>query len=279
MHHRFQLPFFHSASYRIQRKRIKPIAQGVVRCKTPETFSLPAVSFRALLELFRSDKALPEIQQASKPTLYTDFFQRKLFIAWRNLNLSVCPILTMLFKLLFPGVVFHELAHYLACVLVGVRVYSVRLFDSREAFVQHASPNAWQSLAITLAPFLLNNLLGVWLVFFANDLLRELNFFALLPYWLSISLVFHSFPSSRDAMNSFDAARAACLRRLKRGSFLSRAAWLALTPVLFIPVLLLTGMLLVFDKSNLLKAAWVFLAVLFALQPQALISSINNIFI
>ena len=185
----------------------------------------------------------------------------------------------MFFKLLFPGVIFHELSHYLACVFFGVKVYSTRLFDSNEAYIQHAKPNAWQAFAISIAPFVVNNFLGVWLLLFANDLLVSKNLVALLFYWLAISFIFHSFPSDTDAMNSFNAAKGSFLKRINRGSIFSRLAWLVVTPFIFIPVLLITGLLLVFDKSNFLKAGWLFVVFWTALQPYGFATFINNIFI
>ncbi len=185
----------------------------------------------------------------------------------------------MLFRLLFPGVIFHELAHYLACVIFGVKVFSTRLFDSQEAFIQHAKPNTWQAFAISIAPFAMNNLLAVWLLSLANDFVLLLNPLAIVLYWLAISLAFHSFPSDTDAMNAFNAAKDSCLNHLRRGSTPMRITWLALTPIIFLPTLFLTGLLLLFDKSTFLKAAWVFLVVWTALQPSQPILFINNIFI
>ena len=182
----------------------------------------------------------------------------------------------MLFRLLFPGVIFHELAHYLACVIFGVKVFSTRLFDSREAFVQHAKPNAWQAIGISIAPFALNNILAAWLLFLANDFVAAANPAAIVFYWLAVSLAFHSFPSDTDAMNAFNATKESCLNHLKAGSIPKRIAWLALTPIIFLPTLFLTGLLLLFDKSAFLKIAWVFIVVWTALQPPQLILFINN---
>ena len=183
----------------------------------------------------------------------------------------------MLFKLLFPGVIFHELAHYLACIIFGVKVFSTRLFDLQEAFVQHAKPNAWQAIGISIAPFALNNILAVWMLFLANDFVAASNPVAIILYWLAISFSFHSFPSDTDAMNAFNAAKESCLNHLRNGSAPKRIAWLVLTPIIFLPTLFLTGVLLLFDKSAFLKAAWVFIVVWTALQPPQLISFINSV--
>jgi len=185
----------------------------------------------------------------------------------------------MLFTILFPGVIVHELAHYFACVLLGVKVYSAKLFDSNEAFVQHANPSAWQALVISIAPFALNNLLGMWLLFYAVEFSAVNILFGLVFGWLAFALLFHSFPSQQDAMNAFNAAKHACLRRIKQGSFSKRLLWAVLTPLVFIPVLLLTGFLLVLDKSDGLKLVWVFAVIAFALMPAALSSLVNNTFI
>ena len=183
----------------------------------------------------------------------------------------------MLFKLLFPGVIFHELAHYLACIIFGVEVFSTRLFDSQEAFIQHAKPNAWQAVGISIAPFALNNLLAVWLLLLANDFVAAMNPIAIVFYWLAIALAFHSFPSDTDAINAFNAVKESCVNHLRVGSTRKKFAWLLLTPFIFLPSLFLTGLLLLFDKSAFLKIAWVFIVVWTALQPSQLILFINSV--
>lgn len=185
----------------------------------------------------------------------------------------------MLFKLLFPGVIFHELSHYLACIVAGVKVHNVRLFGFKEAFVQHEVPTAGKSIAITLAPFALNNLLGIWLLFFAHELLLAQSIISIFFYWISISFIFHSFPSTQDAMNSFNATKSFFIGKITKGKARSRLAWLIISPVVFIPVLLLTGLLLVIDSFQVLKVVWLLLAIAFTMQPGPLLHLINNLFI
>ncbi len=185
----------------------------------------------------------------------------------------------MLFRLLFPGVIFHELAHYIACIFVGVEVHKVKLFDLKEAYVQHAAPGGRQSIAITLAPFALNNILGLWLLFYAHEFWAAQSILAIPFYWLSVSLIFHSFPSVQDAMNAFNAVKSSCLKRIREGTMLSRLAWALASIVIFIPVLMLTGAILVIDKIPSLQLVWLGLVILFSAYPQAAISLINNLFI
>jgi hypothetical protein len=64
----------------------------------------------------------------------------------------------LLYLLVFPGTVVHELSHYLACLLLGVRVHEVRLFAPQAngvlGWVAHERPDPLRRVLIALAPFL-----------------------------------------------------------------------------------------------------------------------------
>jgi hypothetical protein len=163
----------------------------------------------------------------------------------------------------FPGIVFHELSHYLACVLVGVKVKEVRLFDSEEAFVRHDIPRAWQSPVISIAPFVVGTILGLELLVFAFELISRMFLLSVLFYWLGFSIILFSFPSRIDAMNTFDIVTGSLKKRIVRGSIFSRFLWLVLSPFIFFPLVFLSGFFLLFDKSSALRFVWaVFLFVL-----------------
>ena len=105
----------------------------------------------------------------------------------------------------FPGMIFHELSHLIACLLFGVKVRKVKFFGLNEAYVVHEQPGAAKSVVITLAPFLLGNFIALSLFALSyNQLFFERNFFGFVFLWLAFSLVMYSFPSNQDAKNTFD---------------------------------------------------------------------------
>jgi len=63
----------------------------------------------------------------------------------------------LLYLLVFPGTVIHELSHYLACLLTGVRVREVRLFspqkDGSVGWVLSDPADPLRRTLIALAPF------------------------------------------------------------------------------------------------------------------------------
>lgn len=174
----------------------------------------------------------------------------------------------------FPGTIFHELAHYLACVLVGVKVQDVKLFDVREAYVEHEISNPWQAIIISTAPFLVGNAVGFLLLQLAGDLFLAADFLAIVFYWLAISLIFYSFPSKADAMNAFNSVLQFYKNKLFSGKIISRLIWFLLLPFIFLPLVILTGLLLVFDYSHFLKLLWLLALLFISLQ-----GSVANIFI
>ncbi|ERJ07404.1 hypothetical protein HLRTI_000446 [Halorhabdus tiamatea SARL4B] len=69
---------------------------------------------------------------------------------------------------LAPGVIIHELAHYLACKGTDVPVQEVAFFrfGSPPGYVKHAIPRSYtKRIVITMAPFLLNT--GIAIALFA----------------------------------------------------------------------------------------------------------------
>ncbi|MDD5147997.1 MAG: M50 family metallopeptidase [Candidatus ainarchaeum sp.] len=166
-------------------------------------------------------------------------------------------------QVFFPGIVFHELSHYLACVLVGVNVKEVKLFDPEEAFVRHGIPRAWQSPIISIAPFVIGTILGLELLVFAAQSFARMLPVSILFYWLGFSIILFSFPSKVDAMNTFNIVTASLKKRIVHGSIASRFLWLLVSPLIFFPIVFLSGFFLLFDASSILRFAWtIFLFVL-----------------
>ncbi|MBN2099112.1 MAG: DUF3267 domain-containing protein [Dehalococcoidia bacterium] len=108
--------------------------------------------------------------------------------------------------LTFPGVIIHELAHVLCCLLTGTRVIKVRLFrfGNPAGYVIHEHPSsAWKTILIGVGPFFVNTVLGL-VIALSAFLLRgdghmdSATAFAVL-IWLAVSIAMHSFPSKGDA--------------------------------------------------------------------------------
>lgn len=98
-----------------------------------------------------------------------------------------------------PGVVTHELSHYLTCKLFRVPVYDVRLFGfgERAGYVEHAVPRSYtKRLLIALAPLAVNLALGIF-AFWAGTRLR--GAYTVVALYLGFVVVAHSLPSSVDA--------------------------------------------------------------------------------
>jgi uncharacterized integral membrane protein len=131
--------------------------------------------------------------------------------------------------LLAPGVVLHELAHHLFCLLTGVRVRRVVYFrlGNPAGFVVHDEPTLYrQVLAVAAGPFILNSATAV--VLFNQALhsavqaaspAQHLLTVALTGLGLSIAL--QAFPSRIDAANLITSSN----RHLMRGNPLALAGY------------------------------------------------------
>lgn len=98
--------------------------------------------------------------------------------------------------IMFPGVLFHELAHYLACLLVGVKVTRFNVsIRHQSGFVQHTVPNSiTKSIFIAIAP----GLLALLAAFLLIQYYSPSNYLDLLKYVLIFIILYNSFPSKED---------------------------------------------------------------------------------
>lgn len=119
-----------------------------------------------------------------------------------------------------PGVMLHELAHHLFCVLTGVKVHKVVYFrrGNPAGFVIHEEPEFYrQILAVAAGPVILNSTASVVLL---NLGLRQaaraddaLGFCAAaLMMWLGVSAALQAVPSRADATNLFRSSNYHLLR-------------------------------------------------------------------
>ena len=114
-----------------------------------------------------------------------------------------------------PGIVLHELAHRLACLVVGVPVQSVAYFQltGPPGYVRHATPARWSTTAvIALAPLATNVTVAAVLVEFSLAIYTATGISAVaaggLLWWVAIAAVVHSLPSTTDLSTVWAATTA-----------------------------------------------------------------------
>lgn len=164
----------------------------------------------------------------------------------------------------FPGVVLHELSHYVACILTGVKVFRVKFFSLRgPAYVVHARPNVWQGIIISTAPFFIGAAFGIWLLTNGNSLIGVQNLLSIFFYWLGISVLYFSFPSSADARNAFNGLIGFYGHKIfGKNSVFSKFFWTLTLPFIFLPFIAVVGILLLFNFSPILRSLWVLFCVI-----------------
>jgi hypothetical protein len=113
--------------------------------------------------------------------------------------------------LTFPGIVVHELAHLIACRLVGVYIHDYKLFTLNDkthvGYVAHAkSKQVYKQFIIGMAPsFVPIFIFGL----FRLVPVEQYNFneySKLMLDWLYISILIHTLPSESDSDNVWKAA-------------------------------------------------------------------------
>jgi hypothetical protein len=112
--------------------------------------------------------------------------------------------------LTFPGVVVHEFAHLLFCVLTGTRVAKVCFFrfGNPAGYVIHERPaSTWAHILIGVGPLFVNTALGLAGGLAADPLAAAAGawwaYYAVL--WVAVSVAMHSFPSTGDARSIWGA--------------------------------------------------------------------------
>jgi len=104
-----------------------------------------------------------------------------------------------------PGIVLHELAHRLTCLLAGIPVESVAYLQltGPPGYVQHATPSRWSTTAlIALAPLAGNVAVAAVLVEYSLATYTGSGIDAVatgvLLWWIAVAALIHSLPSSTD---------------------------------------------------------------------------------
>lgn len=99
-----------------------------------------------------------------------------------------------------PGVMIHELSHALFCVLSGVKIKKIRLFQFGRiaGYVEHEEPTKfYQSVLVSFGPLIINSLLS--LVCFARLIPPFNNWQPWALLWLGLAIGLHAIPSTGDA--------------------------------------------------------------------------------
>ncbi|MCD6414539.1 MAG: hypothetical protein J7L23_02835 [Candidatus Diapherotrites archaeon] len=162
----------------------------------------------------------------------------------------------------FPGVLFHEFSHMLACLFVGAKVTRIG-FRS----VTHHRTGPWRGFFISFAPFLFGSLTAILLLWVAQTGLK--HWFALdslglatmlIFYWLGFSIAVFCFPSEKDARNAMGI-----LFEFYLDSLLLKEGWLkwlfcvvTLIPI-FAPMAFLASLMLFFSRVKGLGLLWAIL--------------------
>ena len=113
----------------------------------------------------------------------------------------------------FPGVIVHEAAHQLMCRLTNTPVLKVCYFrvGNPAGYVMHDAPSSgWKHFLISVAPFLINSILGFLIclpVALAAAAKTPMGPLDLLLGWLGISVAMHAFPSTGDASSLWSALK------------------------------------------------------------------------
>ncbi len=111
----------------------------------------------------------------------------------------------------FPGIVVHELAHLFFCKLLRVRVLKVCLFRLGDpaGYVIHEKPDSvYQSLLISVGPFLFNTIAGALMGALGQGLVflpEARGHVSYVLIWLGVSIAMHAFPSTGDAKAMWQA--------------------------------------------------------------------------
>ena len=112
-----------------------------------------------------------------------------------------------------PGVVTHELSHYIFCIIFNVKVIKVCYYNFKDlsGYVRHERPkHLYQDILIAVAPFFLNTFLGGLLAYptIINKLpalgLLTLNWRDILSMIISISIGMQAIPSKGDALSMWN---------------------------------------------------------------------------
>lgn len=107
---------------------------------------------------------------------------------------------------LFPGVILHELSHFVFCLLTFAKIRDVKFFSKTGGFVEHQNSKIpyLGNFLISLAPFLVGSTAIYYLVGQLPTNFLEIfsSFRFVIIFYFLISVLITFFPSSKDILNS-----------------------------------------------------------------------------
>lgn len=112
-----------------------------------------------------------------------------------------------------PGVIVHELAHAFFCLIYGIKIHEINLFQFKKVagYVIHSEPKSiMSSFFISFGPLLINSGLAVYL--FTKIIPPYLNLYNLLWLYLGIVIGLEAIPSTGDAESLLQNANRNILR-------------------------------------------------------------------
>jgi hypothetical protein len=115
----------------------------------------------------------------------------------------------------FPGIILHEVAHWLCCNLAGVPIFKVRFFrlGTPAGYVVHGLPDNFGAMfLVTVAPFFVNTVAAITVYLAALNVTNSVTIGIL--FWLGISIGMHSLPSRGDADNLWNYSKQSLKRSI-----------------------------------------------------------------
>ncbi|MBI4317810.1 MAG: DUF3267 domain-containing protein [Chloroflexi bacterium] len=163
-----------------------------------------------------------------------------------------------------PGVVFHELGHYVFCRLAGARVHEVVFFrfGNPAGYVVHTAPKHFREhFAIVVGPFLVNSAVGFALFWSVTSRwgkalsVSDLQSLALATaaLWLGTSVSLQAFPSKGDARSLWQVAN----RHLRHGNILAALGYPAVGTIFLVNLLRILRLDWIYTGALLVLSVWV----------------------
>ena len=159
-------------------------------------------------------------------------------------------------NLLFPGIIFHELSHVIACLFMGVKIKKIKWISSEGGYVVHEDAQSYKIITIALFPAIFNLFIALVcarIYIFNLDLIVRI-----IVVWFALAALFFSLPSSQDAQNVFDALK----ENYKKKDLINILLNIILLPLNII-IIIIALLFKIIDKSLyfrlLLVLMWIFL--------------------
>jgi len=158
--------------------------------------------------------------------------------------------------ILFPGITVHELAHIFACIILGVKIKSVKILSFKEGYVVHESSRNYKNIIVAIMPFFFNILLAIGFAFLIKSQISI--YLKIFLIWIAVSSLFFSVPSKQDANNVFVAIKKSYTRKQNVLIWLIK---IILIPITLL-ILILSWLFKILDQSLIFRviliAFWVY---------------------